>query len=99
MVGSKPEHYGTLEVFRLTGNRLREAKFPGLTDDQDEGYAGRDVYRVTDDGVERDFPLYRDSPEGVVATGQHRALKYKMIGGRWKKAGEEIRDAEGRVVK
>lgn len=99
IVGSRDEHYGTLESFRLAGNRLRAAKFPGLSDREDHGYAGRDVYRVLDNLVEREFPLYREAPEGLLPTGQRRLLRYQVVGGRWKKIGDETRDAAGQVVK
>ena len=99
IVGSREEHYGTLESFRLAGNRLRAAKFPGLSDREDHGYAGRDVYRVVDNLVEREFPLYQEAPTGLQPTGQRRLLRYQVVGGRWKKIGDEIRNAAGLVVK
>ena len=99
IVGSREEHYGTLEAYRIDGNRLRSAKFPGLSDREDHGYAGRDVYRVVDNLVEREFPLYRETPDGLQPTGQRRLLRYQVVAHRWKKIADETRDAAGQVVK
>lgn len=97
VVGAKEPHYGTLTMFRLAGNRLKEFKFPGLSDREDQGYAGRDVFRVVDNFVEREFPLYRETPDGAQPTGQRRLLRYAVEEGRWRKKGEETKgDDAGR---
>lgn len=96
VVSSREAHYGTLEVFRLAGNRLKAVKFPGLSDREDQGYAGRDVFRVVDNFVEREFPVYRETPGGAQPTGQRRLLRYGLEETRWRKKGEETKgDANG----
>ncbi len=91
IVSAREGRYGTLESYRLDGNRLRSVKFPGLSEREDAGYAGRDVFRVVEQGIEREFPLYRDTGAGPQPTGQRRLLRYAMENGRWRKKAEELK--------
>lgn len=68
--------YGELTLHEWTGNDLRSSFLPALSAEQQQGYRGYDNYRLYQNQLIYEFPVYQEGDKECCASGGKRQSVY-----------------------
>ncbi len=75
--------YGEALVYELREGELCRIALPGMTTQQMDGYMGHDEFRVAENRLVREFPLYHKVDPNAEPTDGRRVIQFQLQGDRW----------------
>ena len=76
--------FGEAFVYEWDEIELEERKLPPLSSDEKIGYMGHDIFKVEDNCLIREFPIYREGDANCCPKGGRRKIIYSFRDNVWK---------------
>ena len=70
-----------VEVYALDGDQLQRVRVPRLPEEHQDGYRGRDSYRIVNHQLVRTFPVFAANDRKCCPTGGTRTIRYSLRDG------------------
>jgi hypothetical protein len=85
--------YGSVDVYRRSGDAMLRLEISPLKREQREGYMGHDSFLVERDTLYRSYPVYLEGDPNAGPTGGRARLRYSFAEGLWVPARQRPEDA------